>query len=202
MSGRRELSTSAPDAWPRSNLRATVTVKVLLSEEEIRQGIGRMAQEVAGHYSGRPLTILGVLTGSLVLVADLIRRLDLPMQLGVIQTRSYRTGQTRPGELEINNSMLPDLRGRDVLLVDDIFDTGRTLQALVEQLRRLEPNSVRSAVLLLKEGRQEVAMLPDHVAFRIPDVFVVGYGLDYSDAYRNLPYVARLEDEDLATGPA
>lgn len=177
-------------------------MKVLLSEEEIRQGIGRMAQEVAGYYSGRPLTILGVLTGSLVLVADLIRRLDLPMQLGVIQTRSYRAGQTRPGELEINNTMLPDLRGRDVLLVDDIFDTGRTLQALVEQLRRLEPNSVRSAVLLFKEGRQEVAMLPDHVAFKIPDVFVVGYGLDYSDAYRNLPYVALLEDEDLATGPA
>ncbi|REK08297.1 MAG: hypoxanthine phosphoribosyltransferase [Planctomycetota bacterium] len=174
-------------------------MKTLLSENDIRDGVARMADEIAGHYSGGgTVTILGVLTGSLVLVADLIRRLDLPLQLGVIQTRSYRGGDTRPGELEINDSMLPDIKGRDVLLVDDIFDTGRTLQALVEQMQQLEPRSVRSAVLLLKEGRQEVEMRPDHVAFVIPDAFVVGYGLDYQDAYRNLPHLAQLEDEDLA----
>ncbi len=177
-------------------------MKQLLSEEQIREAVGRMAGEIAEHYAGRSLTILGVLTGSLVLVADLIRRLDLPLQVGVIQTRSYRGASTRPGELEINNTMLPDIRGRNVLLVDDIFDTGRTLQALIEQMRSLEPASLRSAVLLLKQGRQEVAMRPDHVAFEIPDAFVVGYGLDYQDAYRHLPYVARLEEADLAAGPS
>ncbi len=175
-------------------------MKLLLSEEEIRGAVGRMAGEIADHYAGRSLTILGVLTGSLVLVADLIRRLDLPLQVGVIQTRSYRGPDTNPGPLQINTTMLPDIRGRNVLLVDDIFDTGRTLSALIEQMRSLEPATVRSAVLLLKQGRQQVAMRPDHVAFEIPDAFVVGYGLDYQDAYRHLPYVARLEDDDLAAG--
>jgi hypoxanthine phosphoribosyltransferase len=168
-----------------------------LSEDEIRVGVKRMADEISRHYAGRPLTILGVLTGSLVLVADLIRRVDLPLRLGVIQTRSYRGAATRPGRLEVVDTMLPDIRGRDVLLVDDIFDTGRTLAALVDEIKTHEPRSVRSAVLLLKQGRQEVPMRPDHVAFEIPDAFVVGYGLDYQDAFRHLPYVAVLEDHDL-----
>lgn len=173
------------------------TVKTLLSEEEIRVGVKALACDLDRQYAGRPLTILGVLTGSLVLVADLMRQLDFPLQVGVIQTRSYRGPATRPGELLINNTMLPDIKGRDVLLVDDIFDTGRTLAALIEQLKSLEPNSIRSAVLLVKQGRQEVALRPDHVAFEIPNAFVVGYGLDYQDAYRNLPYLAQLEDADL-----
>jgi hypoxanthine phosphoribosyltransferase len=177
-------------------------VKPLLSEDEIRRGVERLADEIGRHYAGRSLTILGVLTGSLVLVADLIRRLDLPLRIGVIQTRSYRGADTRPGKLEIVDCMLPDIRGRDVLLVDDIFDTGRTLAALVEQVKAMGPRSVRSAVLLIKEGRQEVAMRPDHAAFTIPNAFVVGYGLDYQDAFRHLPYVAMLEDHDLAAGPS
>ena len=98
--------------------------------------------------------------------------------------------------------MLPDIRGRDVLLVDDIFDTGHTLAALVEQIRTLGPRSVRSAVLLRKQGRQEVDLRPDHVAFEIPDEFVVGYGLDYQDAYRHLPYVAVLEAARSGRGAA
>ena len=175
-------------------------MKSLLSEDEIKRGVQRLAGEIGEHYAGRPLTIIGVLTGSMVLVADLIRRIDLPLRVGVIQARSYRGGATRPGQLEINDSMLPDIEGRDVLLVDDIFDTGHTLKALLQQIRALGPRSVRSAVLLRKLGRQEVADRPDHVAFEIPDGFVVGYGLDYQDAYRHLPYVAVLEPADLAPG--
>ena len=125
-----------------------------------------------------------MLTGSIVLVADLIRRLDLPLRVGLVQARSYRGAATRPGQLEINDSMLPDIRDRDVLLVDDIFDTGHTLAALHQQMQSLGPRSLRSAVLLRKLGRQEVDFEPDHVVFQIPDVFVVGYGLDYRDAYR------------------
>ncbi len=176
-------------------------MKTLLTEEEIRVGVKKLAQDVHRQYAGRPLTILGVLTGSLVLVADLMRQLDFPLQVGVIQTRSYRGSSTRPGKLMVNNTMLPDIKGRDVLLVDDIFDTGRTMATLVEQLQALEARSVRSAVLLLKQGRQEVDLRPDYVAFEIPDAFVVGYGLDYQDAYRNLPYLAQLEDAELGTAP-
>ncbi len=175
-------------------------MKQLLSEEQIRGGVERMAGEVGAFYSGRPLTVVGVLTGSLVLVADLIRRLDLPLRVGVIQARSYRGAAMRPGPLEINDSMLPDIRGRDVLLVDDIFDTGHTLARLVEQIGGCEPRSVRSAVLLRKLGRQETNVVPDHVGFEIPNVFVVGYGLDHQDAFRHLPFVAVLEADDFAAG--
>jgi hypoxanthine phosphoribosyltransferase len=175
-------------------------VKQLLSEDQIRAGVDRLAGEIGQFYAGRPLTIIGILTGSLVLVADLIRRLDLPLRVGVIQARSYRGAATRPGPLEINDSLLPSLGGRDVLLVDDIFDTGRTLATILEQVRSLEPRSVRSAVLLRKLGRQETSVGPDHFAFEIPDAFVVGYGLDYQDTYRHLPFVAVLEPDDLAAG--
>ncbi len=178
------------------------TVKQLLSEEQLRAGIARLAAEIRRDYAGGALTILGVLTGSLVVVADLIRQLDLPLRLGVIQTRSYRGTNTRPGELEINCNMLPEVRGHDVLLIDDIFDTGRTLAALLDEIHKHQPRSVRSAVLLFKDGRQEVELRPDYVGFHIPDAFVVGYGLDYQDAFRNLPYLAELEDEDLRAAAA
>ncbi len=179
------------------------TVKQLISEDQIRDCIQRLADEIGRYYVGRPLTIIGVLTGSMVLVADLIRHLDLSVRVGVIQARSYRGPGTEPGPLEINGSMLPEVSGRDVLVVDDIFDTGRTLSTLIEQLRGLGASSVRSAVLLRKAGRARVDIVPDHVGFEIPDVFVVGYGLDYQDAYRHLPYVAALEADDLtAAGDA
>jgi len=174
-------------------------MKVLLTEEQIREGVGRLAAELSAHYVNRPLTIIGVLTGSLVLLADLIRCIDLPHQIGVVRARSYRGAATQPGPLTVDSEMLPEIRGRDVLLVDDIFDTGHTLNALATEILRLEPASVRSVVLLWKVERQEVAMTPDHVAFKIPNEFVVGYGLDFQDAYRHLPYIATLEDQDFAS---
>ncbi|MEX2112235.1 MAG: hypoxanthine phosphoribosyltransferase [Pirellulales bacterium] len=174
----------------------------LLDQQQIQTAVERLADEIGQYYAGRPLTVIGVLTGSVVLLADLIRHLDLPLQVGVIQARSYRGRSTEPGPLQIDPSMLPNIAGRDVLLVDDIFDTGHTLTALIEQLASLSPRSVRSAVLLLKRGRQRVALRPDYVGFEIPDAFVVGYGLDFHDAYRHLPYVAVLEADDLAAGPS
>jgi hypoxanthine phosphoribosyltransferase len=139
------------------------------------------------------------MTGSVVLLADLIRRLDMPLRVGVMQASSYRGATTTRGELTINLEMTPDIRDRDVLLVDDIFDTGHTLEKTIAKLWELRPTSIRSAVLLRKLGRQEVAATPDYVAFEIPDEFVVGYGLDYRDEYRNLPYLAALEPADLST---
>ncbi len=173
-------------------------MKTLLSKEELHDGVTRMADEVAGCYENRQLTIVGVLTGSVVLMADLIRLIDLPMRVGVLQASSYRGATTTRGELVINSELMLDISGRDVLLVDDIFDTGHTLAQVVQKMRDFEPTSIRSAVLLRKHGRQEVAYLPDFVAFDIPDEFVVGYGLDYEDMYRNLPYLAALEPDDIA----
>ena len=169
-------------------------MKILLTEEQLRQGIRRMADEIRQKYAGRPLTIVGVLIGSVVLLSDLIRLLDIPLRIGLVQARSYQG--TRPGPLAINTDMLTDIRQRDVLLVDDIFDTGQTLWQLVPQIDDLGPASVHTAVLLRKEGQCKVPIEPDFVGFDVPNEFVVGYGLDYRDLYRNLPYVAFLESEE------
>jgi hypoxanthine phosphoribosyltransferase len=173
-------------------------MKTLLSKEDLHDGVTRMADEIAAFYENRHLTIVGVLTGSVVLMADLIRMIDLPMRVGVMQASSYRGATTTRGELVINSELLLDISGRDVLLVDDIFDTGHTLVRTLDKMRELGPTSIKSAVLLRKNGRQEIDYKPDFVGFDIPDEFVVGYGLDYEDMYRNLPFLAALEPADIA----
>ncbi len=151
-----------------------------------------MASAITVRYGTRPLTIVAVMTGSLVLLADLIRLLNMPIRVSLIQASSYRGG-TESGDLWIREDMMLDVTDRDVLIIDDIFDTGRTLCAVVQCVSSMAPSSVATAVLLHKQGRQRVEMIPDFVAFNIPDEFVVGYGLDYQDLYRNLPYLAILE---------
>ena len=173
-------------------------MKTLLSETELQAGVRRMAEEINSFYGERPLTIIGVLTGSVVLLADLIRLLEMPLRVGVVQASSYRGAATTRGQLTINSELMPDIQGRDVLLVDDIFDTGHTLAEVIRLMRQMGPLSVKTCVLLLKEGRQEVDMPVDYVGFDIPNEFVVGYGLDYQDEYRNLPFLGVLEESDLA----
>lgn len=171
-------------------------MRTLLSESDLNAGVRRLAGEITSCYGNAPLTILGVMTGSVVLLADLIRQLEMPLRVGVVQASSYRGGTTR-GELYINSDLMPDVSQREVLLVDDIFDTGNTLAKLVDLVSQLGPATVRTAVLLRKQGRQEVVMEPDFVGFTIPDEFVVGYGLDYQDEFRNLPFVGALEPHEI-----
>ena len=173
---------------------------VLLSAEQIQSSVHRLAAEIREREAGRPLTVIAVMTGSIIFLADLIRKLDMPLRVGVIQARSYLG--TQRGTLSVNADMLPEIAGRDVLVIDDIFDTGHTLVEVLSFLRELQPRSIRTAVLVLKKGKQAVELRPDYVGFEIPDVFVVGYGLDYNDAYRNLPYLAALEPSDIESQPA
>ncbi|MFK7766229.1 MAG: hypoxanthine phosphoribosyltransferase [Mariniblastus sp.] len=170
-------------------------MKILLDENQLSQGVDKLAAEINETYGDKPLTIVGVLTGSVILMADLIRKLQMPLRVGVVQTSSYQG--TERGALTINSEMMLDIAGRDVLLIDDIFDTGNTLEEVTTLMKDLGPASLKSAVLLLKTGRQEVDWVPEFVAFDIPDEFVVGYGLDFNDEYRNLPYLACLEPSDL-----
>jgi hypoxanthine phosphoribosyltransferase len=172
-------------------------MKVLLSEEELSQGVAQMARQISKVYTGRSTTVVGVLTGSIVLLADVIRLLDIPLRVGVVHASSYRGATTTRGPLVINADLMPDISGREVLLIDDIFDTGHTLDELITLMDGLGPTSIRCAVLLRKHGRQEVDLEPDFIGFDIPDEFVVGYGLDYEDDYRNLPYVAALEPHEI-----
>ena len=171
-------------------------MKILLSEHQLQEGVTAVARQVAEVYGDRPLTIIGVMTGSVVMLADLIRQKEMPLRVGVVQASSYHGGVQR-GELTINADLMPDITGREVLLVDDIFDTGHTLVEVTRLMRELRPTSIRTLVLLRKAGRQEVDLEPDFVVFEIPDEFVVGYGLDYEDEYRNLPHVAFLEPHEI-----
>jgi len=182
---------------PHSSEGAYGSVKVLLSQEQLAEGIASMASSITESYRGQPLTVVGVLTGSIVLLADLIRMIDIPLRLGVLQARSYRGTTTHPGRLSVNQDLLPDVRNRHVLLIDDILDTGRTLSQLLIQMHDMGALSVRTAVLLRKRGRQQAPLEPDYVGFEIPNEYVVGYGLDYNDYYRNLPYVGAMEPADL-----
>lgn len=173
-------------------------MKILLTREELAIGVNRMAAEVRRDLGTEPLTLLGVLTGSIMLVADLLRQLEGPVELGMVWASSYRGTATRPGLLDFRLDLLPDLTSRRVLLVDDIFDTGQTLSALVDVLQERGAASVQTLVLLRKPARTEVAMQPDYVGFDIPDDFVVGYGLDYDGLWRNLPEICTLEASDLS----
>jgi hypoxanthine phosphoribosyltransferase len=176
-------------------------MRTLLDEQQLTEGVERLAGEIDSHYGHKPLTVIAVMTGSLVLFADLIRRLSMPQRVGVIRASSYRGGTTS-GELKVDSAMMIDVAARDVLLVDDIFDTGRTLDRLSGMISELGATSVKTAVLLHKRRDHQVEMRPDFVAFQIPDEFVVGYGLDYLDMYRNLPFLAVLEPAEIAATAA
>ncbi len=176
-------------------------MRTLLNEDQLKQGVEKLAAQIDEDYGPEPLTVIAVMTGSLVLFADLIRRLSMPQRVGVIRASSYRGG-TSSGELTIDANMMIDVQDRDVLLVDDIFDTGKTLDRLTDLMTEMGAKDVRTAVLLHKVREHAVSMRPDYVAFQIPDEFVVGYGLDYLDMYRNLPFLAVLEPGEIAATAA
>lgn len=167
-------------------------MEVLIPADEIRERIDRMAEEIAEAYEGRPVTVIGILNGCLIFMADLIRRIDLPLRVAFLTASSYRGETTSPGKLLIRDELLPDLAGKHVLLLDDILDTGKTLTRVVSHLLDKGAESVKVAVLLRKVDRQEVPFEPDFVGFSIPDKFAIGYGLDYNDEYRHLPFIGVL----------
>jgi hypoxanthine phosphoribosyltransferase len=172
-------------------------MRILISEHEIRERVKELGAGLAQEYQGKPLTVLGVLTGSVVLLADLIRATSVPLRVALISASSYGGTRTSPGQLSVNSSLVPDLKGRHVVILDDIFDTGKTMVGLYEAVKGFGPASIRSAVLLWKADRTCVEMEPDYFGFRIPDEFVVGYGLDYNDEFRHLPYIGIPDEADL-----
>ena len=165
-----------------------VKPRVLIPQDRIARRVRQLAREIQRDYAGRELVIVALLNGTVVFLADLIRRLSLPLRLDFLGVSSYGD-RTRPGPLTVTKEIRLDLRGRDVLVVDDILDSGRTLGHVLGRIRRLRPRRVRVCVLLEKEARREVRVRADYVGFRIPDVFVVGYGLDFAERFRNLPFV-------------
>lgn len=169
--------------------------RVLISEADIQSGIDRVAREVTRAYEGREFTVVSVLKGSCVFASDLIRRIPIPLELAFLAASSYGDGTTS-GELEIN--FFPtgnEIDGRNLLLVDDILDTGKTLHGLKGELLRRGAREVRTCVFLDKPSRRAVPLVPDFRCFEVENLFVVGYGLDYAGRYRNLPFVGALRSE-------
>jgi hypoxanthine phosphoribosyltransferase len=171
-----------------------VPVELLIDELKIRDRLQVIGREIENDYRNKPLTIVAVLTGSLIALADLIRQIRIPLRIALVQASSYRGATTTATTLVLNEAFAPDVSGRDVLLLDDILDTGQTLSALAEHLKDRGATTVRTAVLLKKMGRQVVPIEPDYCGFVIPDAFVVGYGLDFNDEYRHLPFVGVLRE--------
>ncbi len=169
-------------------------MQVLLTADEIRDRVAAVAAEIRRDYAGTPFTAVGILTGSLVFLADLIRQIELPLHIGLVAASSYRGTATSAGTLVIQDALLPDVAGRHLLLLDDILDSGQTISNLVAHLSARGAASVRTCVLLRKVGRQTVPFEPDYAGFSIPDKFVVGYGLDFNDDFRYLPFIGVLPD--------
>lgn len=200
--GRASRRSARPGAGaaPSSFFGIARPLEILISAERIQARVRELGPQIERDYEGRPLTIVGVLTGCLMLLADLIREIKLPLRVALLQASSYRGATTRSSTLVVNETFAPDVAGRDVLLLDDILDTGVTLSALVQHLKDRGARSVRTVVLLRKVGRQVVPFEPDYVGFTIPDAFVIGYGLDYDDDFRHLPHIA-IYDGPIAEAP-
>jgi hypoxanthine phosphoribosyltransferase len=165
--------------------------RVLITEQQLARRIAEMAQMIQRDFSGREMVVVSVLSGTVMFLADLIRHLNLPMRLDFIGVSSYGAG-TESGELTITKELRLDVRNRDVLVVDDILDTGRTMSRVLEKLKALHPRKIRTCVLLNKAARRVENVIADYIGFEIPDYFVVGYGLDFAERYRNLPFVGVL----------
>lgn len=166
---------------------------VLVAEKELAARVAELGRTIARDYaSGNPV-LVGVLLGAVPFVADLMRELSIELTVDFIRASSYGAGTSSSGTVRILADLTVDITDRHVLLVDDIVDTGLTLAALKRTLEARRPRSVRTCVLLDKAGRRQADVTVDYVGFTIPNVFVVGYGLDHDGLYRNLPYVAALE---------
>lgn len=165
--------------------------KILISDEQIARRIKTLAREIERDFQGREMVVVSLLSGTVMFLADLIRHLNLPLRLDFIGVSSYGAG-TESGELVFTKELRIDVRGRDVLLVDDILDTGKTLTRVIPKLQVLKPRRIRTCVLLDKPARRAYKVEADYVGFEIPDFFVIGYGLDFAERYRNLPFVGVL----------
>ena len=166
---------------------------ILFSEEQISTRIKELGEAISKDYQGKNLYVLSLLRGSFVYAADLVRAIDLNVKVGFMTTSSYGHSETSSGTVKVVNDIPDNIEGWDVLIVDDIVDTGITMDFVVDHIKALNPASVKTCVLLDKPSRRKVEIKTDYCCFEIEDVFVVGYGLNYGDFYRNVPYVFNWE---------
>lgn len=173
----------------------SVVKEVLLTEEEIALRVKELGEEITRDYKGKDLVVVGILKGAVIFMSDLCKNIDLPITIDFMAVSSYGNSTKSTGEVKINKDLDFSVEDKDVLIVEDIIDTGLTLSYLTDNLKKRGANSVKIATLLDKPDRRNIEVKVDYLGFSIPDEFVVGYGLDYSELYRNLPFVAALKEE-------
>ena len=167
--------------------------EVLFSTEALEARVAEMAAQITRDYQGKEPIVIGILRGSFIFMADLVRRLDLPVVLDFMAASSYGSQTMSSGLVDIRLDLSEDITGRDIIVIEDILDSGNTLSKIIKELESRKPASVRLCVLLDKPERRTKPIEADYVGFTIPDAFVVGYGLDYDQRYRHLPYIGVLK---------
>jgi hypoxanthine phosphoribosyltransferase len=170
---------------------------VLLSEDQIRRRVTELGERISRDYADDPPILVNVLKGGVVFLADLIRAISLPVEIDFMEVSSYGDGTSSSGIVRILEDLSLSVTGRHILLVEDIVDTGHTLKYIIDNLETRHPKSVKICTLLDRRGRREIELALDYVGFVVPNKFVVGYGLDLAQKYRNLPHIAVLEDEEI-----
>ncbi len=167
---------------------------VLYSREAIAERVGELAKEIDAAYAGEEILIIGLLRGCFVFCSDLVREMKSKMEIDFMTTSSYENNESSSGDVKVFGDLRSEVKGRHVLIVDDIIDTGHTLKTVAEAIEKMEPLSVKTAVMLDKPSRRQVDFSADFTGFTIDDVFIVGYGLNYGPYYRNKPYIYTYED--------
>ena len=170
-------------------------LRVLLSEDEIREKVRELGGKITADYKNSNLMLVTVLKGAVVFLADLMRQIDVPAEIDFMVVSSYGSGDKSSGVVKIVKDLDVPLAGKDILIVEDILDSGLTLSYIKELLESRGPRSIRIATLLDKPSRRKVDLQADYIGFSVPDEFVIGYGLDYDEKYRNLPYIGILKPE-------
>ena len=168
--------------------------RVVISEEEIKSAIKKAGEEISKEYDGKPLLLVSILKGAFIFMADLCRAITIPVEIDFMSASSYGAGTVSSGKVRIDFDLKHDISNYHVIIVEDIIDTGRTLKEIVYTLSSRNPLSLKIVTLLDKPDRRVVDFKADKVLFTIPDFFVIGYGLDCNEYYRNLPYIAEYED--------
>ena len=168
-------------------------VETLIKDRDINERVTQLGQIISASYiDTNKLIVVGLLRGSFMFIADLVRKLDVPVEVDFITVSSYGSGMTSSGNVKILKDLDGDISGHDVLLVEDIVDTGKTLEAVIEMLETRMPNSIKVCALLNKQSRRISNIKADWIGFEIPDEFVVGYGIDYDQRNRNLPFIGKV----------
>ncbi|MEG1999994.1 MAG: hypoxanthine phosphoribosyltransferase [Evtepia sp.] len=167
--------------------------QILYTSDQIATRVAELAEQISRDYADTPPLVVGILRGSIVFLSDLIREIDLPIDLDFMSASSYGSTTSSSGAVNIKLDLSQDIRGRHVLLVEDILDSGNTLSKLIPELKAREPASLKLCVLLDKPDRRVRPVTVDYLGFSIPDSFVVGYGMDFAQRYRNLPYIGVLK---------